>query len=272
MIWRANIGFKQPIKPIDGWEDKKESKPDFITTFNFFRNLRPLVEQFTPDKIFFVLEGHPIHRYNLYPEYKANRLIKTASRLEACEIFNIQREIILSVIKYLPLTIIKAENYECDDVIGTLAENLKDEDVTILSSDSDFIQLLQKGYNNLKIYNPIKKQFMEAPEYHYLAWKCLAGDASDNIPKLLTPAKALKTIQDSSKLEEFLSSEENRANFNINKQLIEIKMIPEEELILEECVKNFDLLKEEFVKMEFNSIVNEVSWKKYIDTFKCVRY
>ena len=271
-IWRANIGFKPYIKKNDGWEDKEESKQDFVMTFNFFRNLRPIIEQFSPDKVFFVLEGRPIHRYNIFPAYKANRLIKTGSRLEAKNTVDIQKDIIINLIKHLPFTIIRAENYECDDVIGTLVENLKNENVTILSSDSDFIQLLQKGYNNLNIYNPIKKQFIKAPAYHYLGWKCLAGDASDNIPKLLTPAKALKAIEDPNVLSEFLSSEEKRSLFNINKELIEIKIIPEEELILEEGVKNFPELKKEFIKMEFASITNDSSWEKYTETFKCIKF
>jgi 5'-3' exonuclease len=45
-------------------------------------------------------------------------------------------------------------------VVATLAEDLKDEDVVVLSNDSDFIQLLQKGYEHFKIYNPFKKQYM----------------------------------------------------------------------------------------------------------------
>src|SRR5690606_32461613 len=108
--------------------------------------------------------------------------------------FSEQSRIVIDLIKKLPITSIRAANYECDDLIASLCDDMKDEELTVLSNDSDFIQLLQRGYSNINIYNPIKKEFMVAPEYHYVGWKCLSGDSSDNIPKLLTPKKALKTI------------------------------------------------------------------------------
>lgn len=69
--------------------------------------------------------------------------------------------------QHLPVKQFVASNYECDDVIASLATSLKDEDVTIISNDSDYIQLLQNDIN-VKIYNPIKKEYMKAPDYHYL--------------------------------------------------------------------------------------------------------
>jgi len=278
-MWRANTTFGPPIKHIQ-IEDKCACKSPWNVTdnfcygekygvvFNFFRNLRPLIELFQPNKCFFVLEGHPQFRYDLFSDYKANRIIKTASAVKQ-EIFD-KFEIIKTLIRYLPITIVKSDNYECDDVIATLAENLKDEDVTILSNDSDYIQLLQKGYKNLCIYNPIKKVAMEAPSYPYVAWKSLAGDKSDNIPSLLTPKKVIKCMEDPTAFQAFLSSEENRANFNINRQLIEFRSVPEEEISFVEGISNFDALRKEFIKMKFDTITNDKSWEKYINTFDCI--
>jgi len=105
-IWRASIGFG-PKKDSEhklcmdcdkyitlhqlghphcecggAWfmvEDRCELAPneDHILIYNFFRNLRPIIEVFSPDKCFFVLEGHPQFRYDLFSEYKANRIVKT---------------------------------------------------------------------------------------------------------------------------------------------------------------------------------------------------
>jgi 5'-3' exonuclease len=240
--------------------------------FNFFRNLRPLIEQCSPDKCFFVLEGHPQFRYDLFSDYKANRIIKTASKQEVHDKFNLARDEIIRLIQYLPITIAKADKYEADDTISSLSENMKDEDITIISNDSDYIQLLQKGYSNISIYNPIKKELMEAPKYSYLIWKILAGDKADNIPSLLKPKKALDTVNSPELFRKFLSIEENRANFSINKSLIEFRQVPTEEIILTDCKANFTALRKEFVRMDFQSIINDNSWEKYIETFNCVKY
>lgn len=264
-IWKANIKFGAPNNNSFG-----PNGEDYTLIYNFFRNLRALIEEFSPFKVFFVLEGHPKFRYDLYSDYKANRIIKTASKQEEMDKFHLSKKEIIRLLKYLPITIAKAKDYECDDTIATLCEDLKDENVVIISNDSDYIQLLQKGYNKLRIFNSIKKEFMKAPDYPYIAWKCLNGDKSDNIPKLLTPSKALKTIMDPLLFNNFLSLEENRSLFNLNKNLIEFKSVPKEDILLEEGIKNLNNLKQEFSNMKFESIVNDKSWAKYVKTFDCI--
>jgi 5'-3' exonuclease len=255
-------------------EDKCEfeTNPDHIIIFNFFRNLRPIIELFKPDKCFFVLEGHPQFRYDLYADYKANRIIKTASKQETRDqIFRCKDEIV-RLLRYLPITSCLASAYEADDVISTLVDNMSSEDLTIVSSDSDYIQLLQKGYKNFEIYNSIKKEFMVAPKYFYVAWKCLAGDKSDNIKALLKPKKVEAAMNDLKEFSKFMALEENRANFSINKKLIEFANVPLEEIIFTEGSSRLDLLKQEFEKMKFASITNDNSWNKFKSTFDCIKY
>lgn len=291
-MWRASFAFspKKESKPgPEEWTDNGQpfftdvqvqepepvqEKPDYTIVFNFFRNLRPIIEQFQPEKCFFVLEGHAKFRFDLYPEYKANRIKTAASRQEELDRFHSQKEIIVRLIKNLPITTVRAADYECDDVVATLAKGMPDEDVTILSNDTDFIQLLQVGLKNLKIYNPISKKFMENPGYHYVAWKCLRGDSSDNIPgfKGIGDKTAQKMLADPKKFADFMALEENRANFNIYRQLIELRTVPEEELVVEEGHTDWAALKQAFTEMEFNSIVNDKSWKKYTETFTCIKY
>lgn len=282
-IWRSCVKFGGPPKPKPLFDaegnpvevEKKAEQPDeVIFTFNFFRNLRPILADGEYDKVFFVLEGHPQFRYDLYSDYKANRIIKLAEAKskESNDRFMRTKDIILPLLQHLPITVCKAGNYEADDVVATLCENMRDEDLTVLSNDSDYIQLLQRGYPNIQIYNPIKKENMEAPSYPYVAWKCLNGDKSDNIPALLKPKKALDTINNPELFKKFMEVEENRANFNINRQLIEFRSVPLEEIEMKEGVTNFDKLKEEFTKMEFNSIVNADSWKKYCAAFDSIKY
>ena len=59
LMYRARYGF---------------GKGEHSTIFSFFRSLRPLVEKFKPDQVYFVLEGYPKQRMALLPEYKANRV------------------------------------------------------------------------------------------------------------------------------------------------------------------------------------------------------
>ena len=245
----------------------------FNLIFNFFRNLRPLIELFSPDKCFLVGEGHPQFRYDIYPEYKANRrIVKEASKQAVKDKVLADAEVIIKLMRHLPITIARAANFEADDTIGSLAENMKDEDITVLSGDTDYIQLLQRGYKNIKIYSPIKKEFMEAPEQFYIQSKSILGDKSDHIPALLTPKKAEAVINDPLLFEKFMSVEENRANFSINRKLIQFADVPEEEIILTEGVKNFPQLRREFANMKFDSMTNMVSWEKYCKTFDCIKY
>lgn len=296
-MWRANVRFGPPVKhnicnfctkdyqknkhPLDShcecgapWhlEDSFCYGDRYLIVYNFFRNLRPIVEKFSPDKCFFVLEGHPKFRYDLFADYKANRIIKIASKQETQDFFFKSKDIILPLLSYLPITLARAADYECDDVIATLCENMKDEDITVLSNDSDYIQLLQRNYSKIQIYNPITKSNLEAPPYPYVAWKCLNGDKSDNIPSLLKPKKALAAITDPELFKKFMEVEENRANFNINRQLIEFRSVPEDEINIFEGSRNFLFLKEEFAIMKFESIINEKSWEKYKSTFDCLKY
>lgn len=245
----------------------------YSVPFVFFRSLRYLMEEFQPDKCFIVQEGYPQFRYDLYPEYKANRIIKTGSTQSSNkEKVMAGKDIILPILKNHPITLVTSPHYEADDVIGTLCENMKDEDITVLSNDTDYIQLLQRGYKNLTVYAPSKKEHFVAPDYHYIGWKCLNGDKSDNIKKLLSPKKAISTISDPKLLREFLSIQENQDNFNINKKLIEFAKVPESEIVMENCVGKFDAVKMEFEKMEMNTITNDKSWEKYVKTFDCLKF
>lgn len=269
-MWRACVKFGavQPDVP-----------DEVIFTFNFFRNLRPIIEDFEPVKCFFVLEGHPQFRYDLFADYKANRIIKLAEgkSKESNDRFLRTKDLIVPLLQHLPITICRAANYEADDVVATLCENMRDEDLTVLSNDSDYIQLLQRGYQQIRIYNPIKKDFMEAPTYPYVAWKSLAGDKSDNIPTLLKPKSrapelAAEMLSNPEAFQRFMDVEENRANFNVNRQLIEFRSVPLDDISMKEGQKNFDSLKKAFAEMKFDSIINDKSWERYCKTFDCLKY
>ena len=60
LIHRARSGFTSGEYPV---------------IYNFFRSIRPIVEKFSPDKIYFVLEGNPKFRNEISNGlYKSNRV------------------------------------------------------------------------------------------------------------------------------------------------------------------------------------------------------
>ena len=265
-------GLNYFYRGVFSFGKKDETKEDFGIVFNFFRNFRATVEQFKPNKIFICLEGKDCFRYNLYSEYKANRIIKTGSKKEATKTdFFRQISIILELIKYLPVIQLKAEKYEADDCVNTLCENLKDEEIVVVSGDSDLIQLLQKGYKNIQLYNATKKEFIVAPEYHYVVYKSLNGDTSDNIHKLENENVAIQLVLNPKNLNDYVNNPEKTANYKLNLDLVRLRIVPEDELLFTEYNVNFDKLKEEFVKKEFKSLLTDKYWNKFVETFKEIK-
>jgi len=257
-LYRGNIEFK-----------KTEKSSDYTAVFLFFKNLTHLIEEFSPAKVFFVLEGKNNFRYQLFSEYKANRIVKKAAALPK-EVFDAQRDIVIGLLPYLPITMVKADGFEADDTIYNLALNMVGEDIVVVSTDKDYTQLLQKNLS-VRVFNPTKKEFVEAPEYHFLTFLSLAGDTADNIPSIVSEASAKELAQNPDALIEFLSGEENRANFNLNRQLIEFARFDESALEFIDHHTDFPLLKQEFERMEFKSVVEPAYWIRFCKAFGKLR-
>lgn len=282
-IWKGNVAWGNQTHEYNSvtnkcncgveWDfEDKSCFSRFVLIYNFFINFRALIEQFKPNKVFFVLEGRPEFRYKLLPSYKANRVKIASVSITRENLFYKHINKIIELLKYLPVTIIRHPKAEADDVINTLSINMCDEDITVISSDSDFIQLLQNSIiKNLKIFNPIKKEFVINPDFNYLGWKCLAGDKkTDNIPGILTPKKAEKTIKDPQLFSKFMSIEENRSLFAINRQLIEFACLDEDELQITEGYLNAQALKDEFELLRFKSLVDVAKFNNFIKTFDVI--
>jgi len=144
------------------------------------------------------------------------------------------------------------------------------DDCTIISSDSDFIQLLN-AFDNLKIYNPVKKDYFEKPEYDYVTWKALRGDKTDAIPGLpgVGDKTADKLINNPVLLREKLEVENNREIFERNVHLIRLVDLRQRLNEIEVTTSSFDgdSLKELFEDFGFESMTKEKTWLKYQKTF-----
>ena len=167
----------------------------------FLKSVGSNIRQFQATRCVVVFDGTggSQRRRKLYPDYKANRKNKTKMNRydEFADLVDEQRsmkEQFVRLIEYfdvLPLTVISIDNIEADDVIAYIAKQYYDKHdnkITIVSSDRDFLQLVN---TKIRVWSPVKKklytpekiqeEFGILPE-NYLLYRMMSGDASDNIP------------------------------------------------------------------------------------------
>lgn len=253
LVHRARGGFKRGNWPI---------------VFNFFRGLRPFVERYRPKDVSIVLEGTPKRSLKLLPEYKANR---TDAPLD----FTLQKDAIISVLRRMPITLAWHADFEADDVVHNLINRVDPTDhVVVVSSDSDFIQLLQRPTGpSITVYNWREKLDRDVPAYDYVKWKALRGDPTDNIPKCpkMTDRTALEVVKDSNRLEELLKDAEFLKAYERNLKLIKLHDFTELEWMrvkIEPGVPDWDYVRRRLKEFGFESMTKEASWTKYISVFK----
>ena len=267
-------GSSSKIAILDGYNliyrsryaSKWQKSGEHTITYNFYRSLRKLIEDLNPDKVYFVLEGKPKQRLEAAPDYKANREYEKDDNYEFQK-----KEIIDLLVNHFPVTVIKHPDYECDDIIAHIAsKNHSSDDVTVVSSDTDFYQLFSM-HKNIKLYNPIKKQYLEPPDYDYVVYKALKGDSCDNIAgfKGVGDKRASALAKDSVALAEFLNKDSERVKkFNHNFFMIKFHQIMNTEKIVSSTSSlNTSCILECFTKYGFSSIIKEKPWEKFINTF-----
>lgn len=167
----------------------------------FLKSVGSNIRQFQATRCVVVFDGSggSQRRRKLYSEYKANRVNKTKLNRyeEFADLVDEQRsmkEQFARLVEYfdvLPLTVISVDNIEADDVIAYITKQYyekHDNKITIVSSDRDFLQLVNE---RIRVWSPVKKklytpeklqeEFGLLPE-NYLLYRMMSGDASDNIP------------------------------------------------------------------------------------------
>ena len=177
--------------------------------------------------------------------------------------------------EYFPIQTVLHPDYECDDVIGYLTQKYQNENkVTIVSSDTDFIQLIN---DNVTLYNPVRKEEIQQFDIDYVSWNALRGDNSDNIEgfKGIGDKRARVILEDSKKLKDFLDIQDNREKFLKNIELIKLHdLVSDNEdqniMYFEKPEKSmWKQLKQIFQdEYNFNSMTKtDKSWNNYTKTF-----
>ena len=136
-----------------------------------------------PSHVCFILDRHePTWRHELYPEYKANRKPTPPPLLDSIPKFE-------SAFQDLGVKCISRAHYEADDIIATLAKGVgkKGGQVTILSTDKNFLQLLDEhvrvyDHFNEKEYSRewVREKYGIRHDQLVDYW-ALTGDSTNNI-------------------------------------------------------------------------------------------
>ena len=180
----------------------------------FLRSLAYAIREINPTRVIIVYDGvgGSQRRRKIHSDYKSQR--KPGKRITRWDAFKnaseekdamkIQFSRLLDYLDFLPINVISIDKIEADDTIAYIAHKLLSKDVTIMSSDQDFLQLVN---DRITVWSPTKKKFYTprmvvddygVPAHNFLMYKVLMGDKSDNIEgvKGLGPKKLPKILPD----------------------------------------------------------------------------
>jgi len=162
----------------------------------FLKSLGFLVRTFEPTRVVVVFDGpgSTAARKNVNSDYKANRQIKRITNWEMYDdkeqeyaSMSAQIERLVEYLHMLPVDLLAIDKVEADDVIAYIGKEFDQSKVTIVSSDKDFMQIVN---DRIQIYSPVKKKVYGPVEVleeqgvlpsNYLIVKSLLGDNSDNL-------------------------------------------------------------------------------------------
>lgn len=163
----------------------------------FLKGVQLLIDNLHPEKIYVVWEGGgSLRRRNIFKDYKMGRRPVKLNRFYEADIpdtvnnRNYQINLTTKLLALSGIPQLYVSDCEADDVIGYLVKHkLKNENVTIVSSDKDYYQLLEK--NRVKVWSPgqkkilttdsVRERFGIYPENFCVA-RCFVGDGSDGLP------------------------------------------------------------------------------------------
>ena len=242
--------------------------------------INKIINEENPEYMMIAFDKGHNFRQDMYDNYKDGRI-------ETPEDLKIQFPIAKEICTLMGIKYIECDNYEADDIIGTFAR-MADEDknynATIISSDKDLLQLISNEVNVklLKQKDYIlmdEKTFFDT--YHVepikmIDLKSLMGDSSDNIPgvKGIGEKTAISLIQKygsldgvynnidniTGKLKEKLLNDKDNAYFSY--KLATIYKTIDFEYTFESIKYNgpdINRLIDKYKELEFNSFLKSLS-------------
>lgn len=231
-----------------------------------FNSVKKAWNDFGGDHVVFCLEGRS-WRKDFYPPYKANRKVTAAKRtpkeVEDDEIFfESYNDLIQFLDEKTNCSVIRQGNAEADDLIATWIQTHPNDTHIIVSTDSDFYQLMAP---NVKQYNGVTEQTITLegvfdskgkpvvdkktgepkvlgdPQF-VLFEKCVRGDTADNIFAAYPGARKKGTKNKVGIIEAF--DDRERGGFSYNNFMLQSWVDHEEQehRVLEDYKRNRTLI------------------------------
>ena len=154
--------------------------------YGFINMMNKIIKDENPSYIMVAFDKGKTFRHDKYDEYKAGRA-------EMPDELKVQFPKAKEVLDTMGIKHFEIDNYEADDIIGTLAKMVDEEDefiATIVSSDKDLLQLISDEVT-VKLLKQSGHIMMDREEFRrtyqveparMVDLKALMGDASDHIP------------------------------------------------------------------------------------------
>jgi 5'-3' exonuclease len=209
-----------------------------------FNSVRKAWRDFNGSHVVFCLEGRS-WRKDFYPPYKANRKVAAAQRsakeIEDDAVFFEAYDDMINYFKdKTNCSVVRCGIAEADDLIATWIQTHPNDQHVIVSTDSDFYQLLApnvrqyngttdeivslEGVINARTGKPVIDKKTGQPKtvgdpQFVLFEKCVRGDGTDNIFSAYPGARLRGTKNKTGILEAF--SDRTRAGFNYNNFMLQ---------------------------------------------------
>ena len=194
----------------------------------FSNMLGKILTDYKPDYIAVAFDkSRKTFRTDMYEEYKGQRA-KTPDELKS------QIPLLKEFLAALGIAFIEIDNYEADDIIGTLARKSVDEDceALIVTGDKDALQLIapqikvmltKRGIMDMQVFDEetFKEKYAGLEPHKLIDIKALMGDSSDNIPGVpgIGEKTALKLLTQFGDLENLLANIENVSGKKLKEKL-----------------------------------------------------
>jgi len=240
----------------------------------FLRSLGYVTRIFDPTRVIIVWDGKggSANRKNIDPNYKAQR---ATSRITHWGLYDTKEEETEALIgqlfrtqdylECLPIHQLVMDKLEADDIMAWIAKKASNSNVkkcTIVSSDKDFLQLVD---DTIEVYAPVKKKtftkdniFEELkvlPENYNLV-KALLGDNSDNLQGV--KGLGIKTI-----VSEFPKLLTERTDLNYIYKVAEEKL--EGKKIFAKIIHNWQKVETNFELMDLHISSLDDKEKEYVN-------
>ena len=154
--------------------------------YGFINMMNKIIKEENPTYIMVAFDKGKTFRHDKYEEYKAGRQAMPDE-------LKLQFPKAKEVLDAMGIKHYETDNYEADDIIGTLSKRVDEEDefiATIVSSDKDLLQLISdevdvkllKQSGHIMMTKEEFRNTYQVDPIHMIDLKALMGDASDHIP------------------------------------------------------------------------------------------